>query len=730
MAEFKTRAVHETDLCNCLGLFDYIHKKFVAPLEHNVHQKLRRPELSGVLKRKKTHASARWLKGEAAYVTKHYLVRGGYFVCFNDAKQRKPLKSISLTYAAVKKGKTKTTFHIKGPDGVSIKLYAATRKERDQWVNAIRANITGVNRYRSFAPIRKNIKCQWFVNGKEYFNALRDVLETAKIRIFITDWFFSPGLYLRRDDPLNKEDRLDRVLLAKAKQGVKVYILIWHNSTLSGTHLKSDYVVRYMETLHKNIYTLDHPYIKPILWTHHQKMVVVDDEVAFVGGIDLCYGRYDDSNYRLTDPEGKIFPGRDYSHLYFGEKNGPTKDDVLDRTRQWRLPWHDVQVAVTGLAARDVAFNFIERWNTAYQTLPLWAKAKLLTRRYHLLVPLPENITTTVRLSDSAPVYHKLNCQVVRSAAYWSCGIPQPESSIYKATLSIIKDAKNYIYIENQFFISSIDAHIPKNKIAKALFLRLRKAIINKEQFHVYILLPIYPSGDLQSPATLYILKYVYRTLVRGRHSLLWMLQREFDESLISDYLSFFCLRNHTLFNGKPVTEQIYLHAKMMLVDDRVALVGSANFNDRSMRGTRDSEIAVVIEQTADLMESLMAGKPFKVNKFVHELRLRLWQDFLGLMPEEEKLIRDPVHKDTIDFWKRRAKDNTRYYQKIWRVLHNNLHKLNQLSEMIPSEQKYQKYSAKIKGYVVDFPFEFLKDEDLNLSLFAKEQMVPKSVFL
>jgi hypothetical protein len=55
------------------------------------------------------------------------------------------VKSISLTSAAVKKGKKKTTFHFKGPDGVSIKLYAANRKERDQWVNAIRANITGSN---------------------------------------------------------------------------------------------------------------------------------------------------------------------------------------------------------------------------------------------------------------------------------------------------------------------------------------------------------------------------------------------------------------------------------------------------------------------------------------------------------------------------------------------------------------------------------------------------------
>jgi hypothetical protein len=88
------------------------------------------------------------------------------------------------------------------------------------------------------------------------------------------------------------------------------------------------------------------------------------------------------------------------------------------------------------------------------------------------------------------------------------------------------------------------------------------------------------------------------------------------------------------------------------------------------------------------------------------------------------------VSEATLHLWKGRARNNTRFYQKIWKVLPNNLYKLAQLSEMVPDEENYKRYSAKIKGFVVDFPFDFLKDEDLNLSPFAKEQMVPKNVFL
>lgn len=49
---------------------------------------------------------------------------------------------------------------------------------------------------------------------------------------------------------------------------------------------------------------------------------------------------------------------------------------------------------------------------------------------------------------------------------------------------------------------------------------------------------------------------------------------------------------------GNPATSQIYIHTKAIMVDDRVLLMGSANINDRSMAGTRDSEMALCIEDT------------------------------------------------------------------------------------------------------------------------------------
>lgn len=56
-------------------------------------------------------------------------------------------------------------------------------------------------------------------------------------------------------------------------------------------------------------------------------------------------------------------------------------------------------------------------------------------------------------------------------------------------------------------------------------------------------------------------------------------------------------MRNHGVLEGIPVTELIYVHSKLLIVDDDIALIGSANINDRSMCGDRDSELAVVIEQ-------------------------------------------------------------------------------------------------------------------------------------
>lgn len=105
-------------------------------------------------------------------------------------------------------------------------------------------------------------------------------------------------------------------------------------------------------------------------------------------------------------------------------------------------------------------------------------------------------------------------------------------------------------------------------------------------------------------------IKYQQETISKGKNSLFKLLE---DEGINpSDYIKFYGLRQHDLFNNVPKTEIIYIHSKLMIVDDRRIIMGSANINDRSMLGTRDSEIAVLIEDE-EVLESKLGEELFMV---------------------------------------------------------------------------------------------------------------------
>lgn len=196
--------------------------------------------------------------------------------------------------------------------------------------------------------------------------------------------------------------------------------------------------------------------------------------------------------------------------------------------------------------------------------------------------------------------------------------------------MTAIKESKHFIFIANQYFISSIDRELPKNRILNALYKRIKVAIRKKEKFKVIVVLPVHPAGDITSPTTLYIIKYTYKSINRQNESLFAKLESDFPNIKISDYISFHCLRNYGKMGDTYFSEGIYVHAKLMIVDDCVAIIGSANINDRSMRGTRDTELCAVVEGK-EMMSIMMNEKVVQVSKYAHSLRIRLMTSYLGI---------------------------------------------------------------------------------------------------
>lgn len=93
------------------------------------------------------------------------------------------------------------------------------------------------------------------------------------------------------------------------------------------------------------------------------------------------------------------------------------------------------------------------------------------------------------------------------------------------------------------------------------------------------------------------------------------------------------------MWNGTAATEQIYIHSKMMIVDDDSVIIGSANINDRSMRGSRDSELAVVIEDQIKVNVKIN-GEEVSVSEDIHSLRCTCFSQIFGL---SENLVKDPL---------------------------------------------------------------------------------------
>ncbi|KAJ1309919.1 hypothetical protein OPQ81_006678 [Rhizoctonia solani] len=559
------------------------------------------------------------------------------------------------------------TFYIQNSQN-RLKLVAKNEREMVQWIvsmerMASQSHWTGKNRFDSFAPIRLNVAAQWLVDGRDYFWNLSRAILLAKERIYIHDWWLSPELYLRR--PGKEQFRLDRLLKRKAEEGVKIFVILYKEVSNRTTPTDSNYTKQTLVNLHPNIMVQRSPShfaTGTFYWAHHEKLCVIDEAIAFLGGLDMCFGRWDTAQHVLIDdgePHGppgseQIWIGKDYSNarvLDFHTLNKP-EQDMYDRTKVPRMPWHDVAMQIVGQPARDLCRHFVQRWNYLL-------RVKNHSRKMPFLLPPPDfkpSELTEQGLTGTCEL------QICRSAGPWSLGTQNRiEHSIQNAYLKAIQLSEHFVYIENQFFITSTTVNdvIIENKIGDALVNRIIRAHHDKVKWRACIVIPLLPGFTFpidhgEASAVRLIMECQNRTISRGPNSIFARLRKEGIDP--DDYITFFSLRGWgKLADDVLTTEQVYIHAKCMVVDDRVVIIGSANINDRSQRGDRDSELAAVIRDT-DMIESRMAGKPFKVGRFAHTLRVRLMREHLGVdvdaMYQEDLMANQPkAREDEIKKW-------------------------------------------------------------------------------
>ncbi|XP_062953661.1 phospholipase D1 isoform X2 [Cynocephalus volans] len=712
----------------------------------------------------------------------------------------------------------------------------------EEFIQKHGTNFLKDHRFGSYAAIQENTLAKWYVNAKGYFEDVADAMEEAKEEIFITDWWLSPEIFLKRPVVEGNRWRLDCILKRKAQQGVRIFIMLYKEVELA-LGINSEYSKRTLMRLHPNIKVMRHPdhvSSSVYLWAHHEKLVVIDQSVAFVGGIDLAYGRWDDNEHRLTDvgsvkrvtsglslgslpaattesveslslkdknksnknlpilknvddmdsklkgigKPGKFSKFSLYRQLYrhhlhnadsissidstsnagsirslqtgVGELHGETrfwhgkdycnfvfKDwvqldkpfaDFIDRYSTPRMPWHDIASAVHGKAARDVARHFIQRWNFTKIMKP-----KYRSLSYPFL--LPKSQTTAHELRYQVPGSVHANVQLLRSAADWSAGIKYHEESIHAAYVHVIENSKHYIYIENQFFISCTGDKVVYNKVGDTITQRILKAHRESQRYRVYVVIPLLPGfeGDISTGggnALQAIMHFNYRTMCRGENSILGQLKAEIGNQWIN-YISFCGLRTHAELEGNLVTELIYVHSKLLIADDNTVVIGSANINDRSLLGKRDSEMAVIVQDT-EMVPSVMDGEEYQAGRFAHGLRLQCFRVVLGYLSDPSEDIQDPVSdKFFKEVWVSTAARNATIYDKVFRCLPNDeVHNLIQLRDFInkPILAKEDPIRAeeelkKIRGFLVQFPFYFLSEESLLPSVGTKEAIVPMEVW-
>ncbi len=376
------------------------------------------------------------------------------------------------------------------------------------------------------------------VDGANYFGALRSSLLKAQRSVQIIGWEINSRMRLRgetkpRDGAPEKLGALLRWLV-KRNPRLSVRILLWDFSLLYA--FERELFPRWVlgSTTPRIEIELDDRL--PLGACHHEKLVVVDEAVAFCGGLDLTLRRWDTPEHRRRDSRRRVPGGGHYD------------------------PSHDVQFVVDGDAARALGAHARQRWRDAGgRDLPAEEPCEG--------DPWPRGLR---------PDFRNVPVGIVRTCA--ASGGRGEVREIERTTVRAIARAERFIYIENQY--------VTAKAAADALLARLHE----RPALRVLIVTGRLTHGWLEAQTMGAGRRRFIQTFtapeLRGRVEFMYPVARRRRRLR---------LRRRP---GAPAERDrgevpIEVHAKVLIVDDAFLRIGSANLNNRSMGLDTETDLAV-----------------------------------------------------------------------------------------------------------------------------------------
>lgn len=356
------------------------------------------------------------------------------------------------------------------------------------------------------------------IDGENYFRAVRSSMARAKQRIVLLGWDFDARIKMY--DTVNSVDGPIEIgeyvnWLIKRNPELHIYILRWDTGAIKTLFRGATFFTFLRWLIHPRIH-LKMNGKHPKGAATHQKVVTIDNNTAFCGGIDITENRWDTRSHSEDEP-------------------GRSQPDDQDAG-----PWHDASIVVQGdIASALVSFSE-NRWQVAGGQ------------------PMrPVTVSADCWPQGLEPDFENVDLAIARTEPQMQDQVEVRE--IEQLCLGMISTAEKFIYAESQYFAS--------RAIAKAIFKRLSEP----DGPEVVIVNPASSEGWLEAEVMDTTRARLVGALLKAKYAKKFRIYHPVNEA------------------GSP----IYVHAKILIIDDRMLKIGSSNFNNRSMGFDTECDIAL-----------------------------------------------------------------------------------------------------------------------------------------